>query len=47
MFRLRVVKSNTMAINFYLQRGWRIEREFPNERLPITMLEMVKSSQQE
>jgi ribosomal protein S18 acetylase RimI-like enzyme len=46
-FRLRVVKSNTMAVNFYLQHGWRIEREFPNERLPVTMLEMAKSSRQE
>lgn len=42
-FRLRVVKFNALAISFYLQYGWRVEREFPNERLPVTMLEMVKS----
>jgi ribosomal protein S18 acetylase RimI-like enzyme len=41
-FRLRVVKSNTTAINFYRRQGWRIEREFPHERLPTTMLEMIK-----
>ncbi|HTV53442.1 MAG TPA: GNAT family N-acetyltransferase [Terriglobia bacterium] len=41
-FRLRVVKSNTNAVNFYLEHGWRVEREFPRERLPVTMLEMVK-----
>jgi ribosomal protein S18 acetylase RimI-like enzyme len=46
IFRLRVVKSNTMAINFYLQHGWRVGREFHNERLPIVMFEMVKFSQQ-
>jgi len=40
--RLRVVKSNTNAIGFYLRRGWRVERKFPNERLPVTMLEMAK-----
>ncbi len=43
-FRLRVVKSNTMAVGFYLRQGWLIEREFPNERLPVTMLEMTKSA---
>jgi ribosomal protein S18 acetylase RimI-like enzyme len=42
-FRLRVVKSNTLAVGFYLRNGWRIEREFPHERLPVTMLEMTKS----
>ncbi|MFZ0591556.1 MAG: GNAT family N-acetyltransferase [Bryobacteraceae bacterium] len=43
--RLRVVKSNTKAVNFYLGHGWRVEREFPNETLPVTMLEMVKAQQ--
>jgi ribosomal protein S18 acetylase RimI-like enzyme len=42
-FRLRVVKSNTTtAINFYRRQGWRVEWEFPHERLPTTMLEMIK-----
>ncbi len=43
-FRLRVIKSNTNAVSFYLRQGWRVEREFPNERLPVTMLEMAKSA---
>lgn len=43
-FRLRVIKSNTNAVSFYLRRGWRVEREFPNERLPVTMLEMTKAA---
>jgi ribosomal protein S18 acetylase RimI-like enzyme len=45
--RLRVVKSNTNAVGFYLRRGWRVEREFPNERLPVTMLEMAKSAERD
>ncbi|MGB6687739.1 MAG: GNAT family N-acetyltransferase [Terracidiphilus sp.] len=43
-FRLRVVKSNALAVGFYLGTGWKVEREFPNERLPVTMLEMTKSA---
>lgn len=43
-FRLRVVKSNAIAVSFYLRQGWRVEREFPNERLPVMMLEMTKSA---
>lgn len=43
-FRLRVVKSNTGAIQFYTRQGWRIQREFPHETLPTTMLEMIKPS---
>jgi ribosomal protein S18 acetylase RimI-like enzyme len=43
-FRLRVVKSNTGAVSFYLRRGWRVQREFPNETLPVMMLEMAKSA---
>jgi ribosomal protein S18 acetylase RimI-like enzyme len=41
-FRLRVVKSNTGAVVFYERHGWQIRREFPHEKLPTTMLEMVK-----
>lgn len=40
--RLRVVRSNANAIGFYARHGWRAEREFPHERLPITMVEMTK-----
>jgi ribosomal protein S18 acetylase RimI-like enzyme len=45
-FRLRVLKSNTAAIRFYHQNGWQICREFPHERFPVTMLEMVKTAPQ-
>ena len=41
-FKLRVVKSNTSAVGFYLRHGWQINREFPHENLPVTMLEMSK-----
>jgi ribosomal protein S18 acetylase RimI-like enzyme len=43
--RLRVVKSNTVAVEFYFHQGWRIAREFPHEKYSHAMLEMVKSSQ--
>lgn len=43
--RLRVVKANPAASGFYQRQGWRVEREFPHENLPITMLEMTKLSQ--
>src|ERR1700692_2341151 len=46
-FRLRVLKSNTAAIEFYHRQGWQICREFPHERFPVTMLEMVKSVQRD
>ena len=42
MFRLRVLQSNTAAIHFYNRQGWRVAREFPHERFPVTVLEMVK-----
>lgn len=41
--RLRVLQSNTAAINFYNLQGWRVAREFPHEKFPVTVLEMVKS----
>lgn len=41
---LRVVQSNTRAIEFYRRHGWRIAQTFPHERFPITMLEMFKLS---
>ena len=43
--RLRVVKSNTVAVEFYFHQGWSIAREFPHEKYHHAMLEMVKSSQ--
>ena len=40
--RLRVVKSNVQAVSFYDRQGWKVEREFSHETLPIGMLEMSK-----
>src|SRR5262245_16154829 len=42
--RLRVLQLNTTAINFYQREGWQVAREFPHEKLPVTILEMVKSA---
>ena len=41
--RLRVVKSNRVAVQFYLRRGWQIAREFAHEKYHHPMLEMAKS----
>ena len=41
--RLRVVKSNTVAVQFYLSKGWQIAREFSHENYHHAMLEMAKS----
>jgi|SRR5215471_3219769 ribosomal protein S18 acetylase RimI-like enzyme len=43
---LRVVQSNARAIEFYRRHGWRIDRAFPHERFPITMVEMFKAIRQ-
>ena len=43
--RLRVVKSNTVAVKFYFHQSWCIAREFPHEKYHHAKLEMVKSSQ--
>lgn len=40
---LRVVKSNNVAVQFYLRQGWQIAREFAHEKYQHPMLEMVKS----
>jgi ribosomal protein S18 acetylase RimI-like enzyme len=40
--RLRVVQSNARARAFYEARGWRVQRTFPREHLPVTMFEMAK-----
>lgn len=42
-FRLRVVKSNTRAVQFYQSQGWRVHREFPHEKFGHLMFEMIKS----
>jgi ribosomal protein S18 acetylase RimI-like enzyme len=41
--RLRVVKSNSRALQFYLRQGWSIAREFPHEKFHHAMLEMHKA----
>src|SRR5215472_5458612 len=43
--RLRVVKSNTAAVEFYLGRGWEITREFSHQKYHHAMLELAKSNQ--
>ena len=41
--RLRVVKANLVAVQFYLRQGWQIVREFAHEKYHHPMLEMAKS----
>jgi ribosomal protein S18 acetylase RimI-like enzyme len=41
--RLRVVKSNLVAVQFYSLQGWRIAREFAHEKYHHPMLELAKS----
>jgi len=41
--RLRVVKSNTRAVQFYKSQGWSVHREFPHEQFGHPMFEMTKS----
>jgi len=43
--RLRVVKSNTRAVDFYQHHGWRVHREFPHEKFGHMMFEMTKTSE--
>jgi ribosomal protein S18 acetylase RimI-like enzyme len=42
--RLRVVQSNTRAVEFYQSHGWRVYRGFPHEKFGHTMFEMIKSA---
>jgi len=41
--RLRVVRSNTVAVQFYLGQGWQIAREFAHEKYRHAMLEMARA----
>jgi|ERR1700739_67787 ribosomal protein S18 acetylase RimI-like enzyme len=43
--RLRVVKSNTVAVQFYLGHGWQIAREFTHEKYHHAMLELAKPNE--
>ena len=40
---LRVVRSNVVAVEFYLSRGWQIAREFAHEKYQHPMFELTKS----
>src|SRR5262249_49604776 len=42
--RLRVVKSNVRAVQFYQNQGWKVYREFPHEKFGHSMFEMTKNS---
>ena len=42
-FRLRVVKFNTRAVQFYQSQGWQVHREFPHEKFGHPMFEMTKT----
>jgi ribosomal protein S18 acetylase RimI-like enzyme len=41
--RLRVVKSNLVAVQFYLHQGWQIAGEFAPKKYHHAMLEMAKT----
>ena len=41
--RLRVVRSNAVAVQFYLSQGWQLAREFAHEKYHHAMLELAKS----
>jgi ribosomal protein S18 acetylase RimI-like enzyme len=41
--RLRVVRSNAVAVEFYLGHGWQVAREFAHEKYHHPMLELAKS----
>jgi ribosomal protein S18 acetylase RimI-like enzyme len=43
-FRLRVVKSNIRAVQFYQSQCWKVHREFPHEKFGHAMFEMTKSN---
>lgn len=43
--RLRVVKSNTRAVEFYQSHGWSVHREFPHEKFGHAMFELTKSAE--
>ena len=42
---LRVVKTNTRAVEFYQAHGWKVHREFPHEKFGHAMFEMTKSNE--
>jgi len=45
ILHLRVAKSNTRAVQFYQDHGWRVHREFPHEKFGHAMFELIKSSE--
>ena len=40
-----MVKSNTVAVEFYFGQGWQIAREFSHEKYNHAMLELAKSNE--
>lgn len=42
--RIRVVKSNARAVEFYQAHDWKIHREFPHEKFGHIMFELTKST---
>lgn len=44
-FRLRVVKSNIVAVRFYQSQGWKVHSEFPHEKFGHPMYEMRKRAE--
>jgi ribosomal protein S18 acetylase RimI-like enzyme len=42
VFRIRVVKSNTRAVDFYRSHGWSVHHEFPHQKFGHAMFEMNK-----
>jgi ribosomal protein S18 acetylase RimI-like enzyme len=45
--RLRVLKVNARAVEFYQRHGWQTARELFHEKLPVAVLEMVKTNSSE
>jgi hypothetical protein len=35
---------NIGALKFYGRQGWSVMREFPHEKFPVTMVEMIKAA---
>jgi GNAT superfamily N-acetyltransferase len=46
VLRLRVVKSNTRAVDFYRSHGWNVHAEYPHQKFGHAMFEMNKSGEE-
>jgi ribosomal protein S18 acetylase RimI-like enzyme len=45
LLRLKVVKSNTRAVEFYRSHGWTVHHEFPHQKFGHTMFELNKTGE--